>query len=256
MPIYVAIILGLIQGLTEFLPVSSSGHLILAQYLFNLPEDMLLFNIILHVATLLAVLIVFRLRIWQLVRHPFNKTNLALVLATIVTVSLVLIFKDIIDRTFTARVLPITFFITAIILFATTFVRENPNQNTDDAELEITKKSALATGLAQAIAVVPGFSRSGFTIATALATGTKRQAAAEFSFLMSIPIIIGALVLELVSGPVSSDIEIFPLVIAFLVALVSGVFAIKFMLRIVRRIKLYWFSLYLVILAIVTVFVI
>jgi len=251
--IFIAIFLGIVQGLTEFLPVSSSGHLILFQRILNLPEDMLLFNIILHIATLLAVLIVFRKRIWHLVRHPFNKTNLALILATIVTVGFVLLFKDFIDRTLTARILPITFMITAIVLFSTTFIKDKSLLPDDK---EITYISALSTGLAQGIAVVPGFSRSGFTISTALATGTKRERAAEFSFLMSIPIIIAALVYELISNPSPTLGPALPLIFAFVTALISGIFAIKFMLKLVKKIKLYWFSLYLIILAIITIFII
>ncbi|MCL2755459.1 MAG: undecaprenyl-diphosphate phosphatase [Firmicutes bacterium] len=251
MNIFIAIFLGIVQGFTEFLPVSSSGHLILFQHIFNLGDDLLLFNILLHIATLLAVLFVFRKRIWELVKNPLNKTNLALVLATIVTVGFVLVFKDFIDQTMGANVLPITFMITAILLFSTTFIEPSkslvPNK-------PITYTSALFTGLAQGIAVVPGFSRSGFTISTALFTGTNRERAAEFSFLMSIPIIIAALIYELISNPSPSLGNPVPLVLAFIAALVSGIFAIKFMLNIIKKVKLYWFSLYLVILSIVTIF--
>jgi len=298
MTILVAIFLGIVQGLTEFLPVSSSGHLILFQSILNLPDDMMLFNIILHIATLLAVLFVFRKRIWQLIRHPFNKTNYALIMATIVTVGFVLLFKDFIDRTMTASVLPITFMITAIVLFSTTFVGREKNKSTTELTLstaeekatatetkksentkkrrsfflssssrantvvdsstqkEISYTSALATGLAQGLAVVPGFSRSGFTISTALATGTSRERAAEFSFLMSIPIIIAALVYELISNPNPAPIAPLPLMLAFVAALVSGIFAIKFMLKLVKKIQLYWFSIYLIVLSIITIFVV
>ena len=248
MNVFVAALLGLIQGVTEFLPVSSSGHLILVQRLLGMNDDMLLFNIILHIATLLAVLIVFHKTIWRLIRKPFNKTNLALVLATVVTVGFVLVFKDIIDATFSAAVLPVTFMITAIILFSTAFFKDKTFLKNN----EFTYRSALATGLAQGIAVVPGFSRSGFTISAALATGTSREKAAEISFLMSIPIIIAALVYELVSNDTPITLDLFPTIIAFVVALISGIFAIKFMLKIVRNIKLYWFSLYLVVLSIFT----
>ena len=159
------------------------------------------------------------------------------------------LFKDFIDRTFTANVLPVTFFITAIVLFGTGFLSREGG--------EVTKKSAIATGLAQGVAVVPGFSRSGFTISTALAAGVKREAAAEFSFLMSIPIIIAALVYELMSGGGTlAGVGFGSLVVAFFAALVSGIFAIKFMLKIVKNVKLYWFSIYLIVLALVTVFII
>ena len=232
--------------------MSSSGHLILAQHILRMPDNMLLFNIFLHIATLLAVIVVFHKRIWQLVKNPFQKTTYALIMATIVTVGFVLIFHGWIEQTFTATVLPFTFMVTAIVLFSTSFIK--PKQHDPDAP--ISYESALATGFAQGLAVVPGFSRSGFTIATALATGTSKEKAAEFSFLMSIPIIIAALVYELISNPIPSSIQVLPLGVAFVTALISGIFAIKFMLRIIKNVKLYWFSLYLVILAIFTIFIV
>ncbi|MCL2846198.1 MAG: undecaprenyl-diphosphate phosphatase [Firmicutes bacterium] len=248
MTIIVAIILGLVQGLTEFLPVSSSGHLILAQHIFGLDGDLLLFNIVLHIATLCAVLLVFWRKIWAMLKNPLQPKVYALLLATIITVTFVLLFRDFIERTFTASILPITFMITAIVLFATTFIKRN--------EGEVKMRSAAATGLAQGLAVIPGFSRSGFTIATAMATGSGREAAAEFSFLMSIPIIIGALLFEVTGdGPITMGVDGLQLVLAFIVALVAGVFSIKFMLRIVRRIRLWYFSIYLIALAIATLFI-
>jgi len=245
--ILTAIFLGLIQGLTEFLPVSSSGHLMLFQKLLNMPNNMLLFNIILHVATLCAVVIVFRKKIWQLIRHPLNKTNLYLIIATAITCTIVLIFKDLIDRVFTYKVLPVTFMLTAIVLFIVTFVKPR------DKNIKMT--TAITAGLAQGIAVIPGLSRSGITIAANLALGTKRTEAAEFSFLMSIPIIIASLVYELISSQEAIKLEVLPTVLAFITALLSGIFAIKFMLHIVARVKLYWFSIYLIILALISVFI-
>jgi len=239
MPIVLAVFLGLVQGLAEFLPVSSSGHLILFQHIFDMPGDMMFFNIMLHIATLLAVLIVFKKRVWQLVRHPIKnlKMNLSLFIATIVTVGFVLLFNDFVEETFTVRVLPITFMITAIVLmFASTSNRP------------VGYQTAALTGFAQGLAVIPGFSRSGFTITT------SRNP--EFAFLMSIPIIIAALVWEVSRNSVDiSAIGWLPMSIAFLTALLSGIFAIKFMLDIVRRIKLHWFSLYLILIAFVTLLV-
>lgn len=258
MSILLALFLGLVQGLTEFLPVSSSGHLILAQHLLNMPEDLLLFNILLHIATLLAVMIVFYKRIWNLVRHPIQPTNLYLIIATAITVGFVLLFNDLIEGTFTPRVLPITFLITATLLYSTTFFGDKSTPDIPapfKVKKPLTLTTAVAAGLAQSIAVIPGFSRSGFTITAALATGTKRERAAEFSFLMSIPIIIAALVYELISNPAPTIPSAGPMIIAFLAALVSGIFAIRFMLHIVKKIKLGWFSLYLVILSIVTMFI-
>ena len=263
MPIYLAIFLGLLQGITEFLPVSSSGHLILAQALFNMPESMLMFNIILHLATLLAVVIVFRKIIWELVTKPFCKTNLCLLLATAITVTIVLVFHDLIDRSFNSAILPVTFMVTAVVLFATSLVSGGKKKESDEeGQRDINSDESLVTpgvaglaGFAQGIAVIPGLSRSGFTISACLLGGADRTNAARFSFLMSIPIIVASFVFELVRSDGALQIDVIPTLIAFVVALVSGILAIKFMLEIVKRIKLYWFSLYLVVLAVVTVFV-
>jgi undecaprenyl-diphosphatase len=243
MSIYIAVFLGIVQGLTEFLPVSSSGHLILFQHFFKLPEDMLLFNIVLHIATLCAVCVVFRKTIWGLIRHPWNKTNLCLIIATAVTCALVLIFKDLIDRSFTYKILPFSFLATAILLFLTSFVPRGENP--------VGKKSALIVGLAQGIAVVPGLSRSGTTISTLLASGVQKNAAAEFSFLMSIPVIVASFLLELLSAGGATKLEILPTSIAFIAAVLSGIFAIKFMLVIIRGVKLHYFAAYLVVLSVV-----
>jgi len=205
----------------------------------------------LHVATLIAVLFVFHKKIFQLVRHPIEnfKTNVSLIIATAITVGFVLIFNDWIESTFAARVLPITFIITAIVLFSISFIKKQGG--------EINYQSAAATGLAQGLAVIPGFSRSGFTISAAMASGVQKEKAAEFAFLMSIPIIVAALVWELIRHPISiNSIGWLPLSIAFITALVSGIFAIKFMMDIIKRIKLYWFSLYLIVIAIIALFVV
>lgn len=243
MSILMAIFLGAVQGLTEFLPVSSSGHLILFQRLFGLPADMLLFDIILHIATLLAVVLVFRKTLMGLILRPFEKSNLRLLLclliSTALTCTLVLIFKDLIDRTFTYKILPFSFLATAIILFLTSFIKPSARA--------VTYPSAISVGIAQALAVVPGLSRSGTTISTLLATGTNRAKAAEFSFLMSIPIIIASFVLEMLDGAAAATLpNLAPLACAFVSALVFGIVAIKFMQRIVVAAKFHWFALYLV----------
>jgi undecaprenyl-diphosphatase len=247
MSILLALFLGIVQGLTEFLPVSSSGHLILFQHLFGLPEDMLMFNIILHVATLLAVVICFHKKIWQLVRRPFNKTNAYLIIATAVTCTLVVLFKDFIDSTFTYKVLPFTFMVTAVVLVIASIAKQSQGS--------VRAPSALLVGLTQFIAVIPGISRSGTTISTLLATGVKREDAAEFSFLMSIPIIIASFAYELLNVNGNVAVDVLPTAVAFIAALVSGVLAIKFMLGIIRRAGLYWFSIYLIALSLFCLFI-
>jgi undecaprenyl-diphosphatase len=245
MSIFIALFLGIVQGLTEFLPVSSSGHLILFQHIFGLGDDMLLFDIILHVATLCAVVLVFRKTILELIRRPFCKFNWCIVLTTAVTCALVLIFKDMIDKSFTYKILPFSFLATAIILFLTTVIAPKVGG-------AVGFKSAFVVGVAQGIAVVPGLSRSGTTISALLISGVEKNAAAAYSFLMSIPVIIASLLLEILtikSNGGGANLEILPTSVAFAAAFLSGILAIKFMLSVIKRVKLHWFSVYLVILA-------
>jgi len=201
------------------------------------------------VATLLAVVIVFRKTIWELIRKPFCKFNLCLVLSTAITCGLVLIFKDTIDKTFTYAILPFSFLATAIILFLTSFIKGKGD--------EVGFKSAMVVGLAQGIAVVPGLSRSGTTISALLMSGVEKTSAATYSFLMSIPIIVASLLLEILTirgEGGATHLELLPTFVAFIAAFLSGILAIKFMLNIIRRVKLHWFSLYLVVLAVVCFF--
>jgi undecaprenyl-diphosphatase len=242
MSILIMAFLGLVQGFTEFLPVSSSGHLILFQHLFGHSGDNLLFNIILHIATLCAVCIVFRKTLWRTCRHPFNKMNLCIIITTAVTSLLVVLFKDIIDKTFSYKILPFSFMATAIVLYLPTLLHAGKSA----AGI----KSAVIVGVAQAIAVVPGLSRSGTTISTLVASGVERGRAGEYSFLMSIPIIIASFVYEMLSGTVGK-IEFAPTAVAFVAALIGGIIAIKFTLKIIKNAKLHYFSYYLVALSLV-----
>lgn len=241
--------LGLVQGLTEFLPVSSSGHLLMMQKLFGLKDVPLLFDIILHMATLFAVLIVFRKKILELIKKPFCKTNYCLLIATVISCAMVVIFNQLFDLTREYKILPITFLVTAIVLFAVTMLPKK--------EGEIEYKTGIAAGIAQGIAaVIPGVSRSGSTITASLATGVGREKAAEFAFLMSIPIIVASFVYELISSPEAiSAVPLLPLCFGLAAALAAGIFAIKFMLKLVKNIKLYWFSIYLVIISVILMFV-
>jgi undecaprenyl-diphosphatase len=251
MSIGLAILLGLVQGLAEFIPISSSGHLLLVQYIFGVNVDLLAFYVVLHIATLFAVLLVFRKKVWQLICNPFCRTNYCLLVATIITCAMALVFNDWIDNVMTYRVLPITFMITAIVLFCISFVE---NKSGDTGEVQY--KTGFAAGLAQGIALIPGISRSGATISASLATGENRERAAEFAFLMSIPIIIASCVHQVAFNPSGfGAVSALPLIAGFVTAFVSGVFAIKFMLHVIKRVKLYWFSAYLVALSIVLSFV-
>lgn len=241
---YAAVFLGLVQGLAEFLPISSSGHLLLLETWFGITEGGLLLTVLLHLATLLAVIVVYRKRLWQLVRHPWQKATGLLLLATTVSCVVVLIFHDVIERLFTVRALPHAFMVAGIYLLLPTVLRKKlqhlPEKNP--------WWQAAAVGLAQGVAVVPGLSRSGLTITTGRLCGMQPAAATDFSFLMSIPIIVGSLLFELLRGGSLQNLGTGNILLAFVTAFVAGIIAIKWMLDLTRKIDLRWFAFYLLIL--------
>ena len=251
-----AIILGLVQGLTEFLPVSSSGHLLLVNKLFNESGNFLFVAILLHIATLLAVVVVFRSEVWYLITHPFSIEARKIYVATIPTVVLVLIFKGFIEDSFEGVFLPFAFLITAVVLF----IAEMKKNKNPKIIKDISYKSAFIMGIAQGLAVFPGISRSGSTICTGLFAGEEKNEVAKFSFVMSIPIILASMAYE-VFGAVINKTPLFsgsvlPLIVSFVIAFISGIFAIKFMLKIVSKSKYFVFSIYLLLIGILSFFII
>ena len=181
------ILIGFIQGITEFLPVSSSGHIVLFGSLFEL-DNLLLISVVAHIGTLFAVLFCYKKQIWQLIKHPKNKTNLNLIIATIPTVIIVLLFNKFLEDNFSTKTLVWGFLISAILLIVADLKK--------DSNKPINKKSALYMGLSQGLALLPGISRSGSTLVCGLLVGTQKQQALDFSFLMSIPIIVASAVYE------------------------------------------------------------
>lgn len=243
--------LGIIQGLTEFLPVSSSGHLVLFGNLFGI-EESLFISILLHVATLLSIVVVFYKDIWQMIRHPFSKQTTMLVVATIPTCLIVLVLMPIIKQSFAGGLLPICFLISAILLLVSEQLSKKKEKK------EMTYKTAFIMGIAQGFAVFPGISRSGSTISAGLLSGGEKESVAKFSFLMSIPIIFLSLIMEvyeIATGSLKLQIQIMPTILAFVSAFVVGIFAIKLMIKLTVKSSLKWFSLYLVIISIVSIFV-
>ena len=244
--------MGLVQGLTEFLPVSSSGHLVLISKLFNMEESLFL-SILLHVATLFSIVVVFWKDIWELIRHPFSKKTVMLMVATIPTCLIVLVLMPIIKSSFGGALLPFCFLISALLLFVTEFLTKKKTTH------ELNYKTAFIMGIAQGFAVFPGISRSGTTICAGLLAGGDKKESAKFSFLMSIPIIILSMVMEIYEicqGSVTINYPVIAIIASFLVAFLSGIFAIKFMMELTEKGNLKWFSLYLLIIGIVTFFII
>ncbi len=246
MDILESIVLGIVQGLTEFLPVSSSGHLVLLQKLFGLsgPEGaggswLIFFDTMLHLGTLIAVVIVMRREIIDLFKKPFH-TLWYLVIATIPAVIFALIFKDFIDETFGGEYLGYAFLLTALILWLSEVIAKSLAKRR-----ELKSGAALTMGVMQVVGLFPGVSRSGSTIAGGLAYGLDREKAAKFSFLMSIPAIIGANMfkgLDLLKTGV--DVQWAPAIIGMVCAAIAGYIAIKFMLSLIQRKRLYGFAVY------------
>ncbi len=249
MTILQAIILGLVQGLCEFLPVSSSGHLVLLQNVFGIQADAIFFDVMLHIGTLIAVLFAFRTTIGKMLRNPLNKYPVYIVLATIPTVIIALLLGDWIESMFSGAFLGFAFLITALVLFTSTRIAQQQKTIRDMTPLE-----AIAIGTAQGIAIVPGISRSGSTIAAGLFVGLEPAFAAEFSFLMSIPAILGSLVLQVLKiakGDLAiGSIPIAPTIVGTIVAAISGLFAIQVMMRVIKKGKLAYFAIYVAVLGV------
>lgn len=254
-----AFILGLIQGLAEFLPISSSGHLTLGQKFFGLTAVPMTLDILLHLGTLAAVLIVYRRRIWNMIVHPIASELKYLVLATIPTVIVALLLGDWIDQLFVGdgNYLGFSFLLTSFVLV----LGEAVNRLRTSKHKQVNGGDALVMGCMQAVAILPGLSRSGSTICGGMFSGLTRRRAADFSFLMSIPAILGSAVLDLKSLYEEAETAgvafgaqfaarmaelggAIPVLIAVVTAAVSGFLAIKLMLKIVKRVGMRWFAAY------------
>ncbi|MEO0468766.1 MAG: undecaprenyl-diphosphate phosphatase [Bacteroidota bacterium] len=256
MDILKAIILGIIQGLTEFLPVSSSGHIELGKAVLDVQEAGLDFSILVHIATALSTVIVFRHLIANLVLDIFRGDKKALQYAAMLILSAVPVavvglgFKDEVEALFNGRLalVGVALLVTAVLLFLTMRVKSS--------DRSITFGRALIIGIAQMFAIVPGISRSGSTIATALLMKVDREEAAHFSFLMVLIPIFGQAFLDgvdLLKGEAAWDLDTGVAVAGFLAAFLSGLLACTFMIRLVKRGKLYYFSIYCAIVGILAI---
>lgn len=241
-------IIGLIQGFTEFLPISSSGHIVLFGEIFNIDCDIILLSVVAHIGTLLSVIICMRKKIFEIVKKPFSSTTLNLVIATIPAVIIVILFNKMIDKLYGLHFLIYGFLITGILLTVADLIKPKYDY--------VSRKNSLFMGLMQGLAILPGISRSGSTMAVGMMGGIKKEQACEFSFLMSIPIIIGSAVWES-AGLINANVSFnfLPLFIAFVTSFIFGILSIKLMLKIVKSNKLFIFSIYTVILSIITLII-
>ena len=253
MSIFEALVLGLIQGLTEFIPVSSSGHLLLAHEVFGSTDSSLAFDVALHTGTLLALLVFFRKDLFKLaanVTKPNQQGRLArlLILATIPAAVAGLLFGDYIDEHLrTPLITAATLAVVGLLMLVADnkFLQKN--------EKEVTTKQGLLVGFAQLFALVPGVSRSGATMTAGLFAGLSRVQAARFSFLLAIPIVAGSALGILVKDVDTSNIGVTALVVGVVAAFVSGLAAIRFLLGVIAKTGLKPFALYRIALAIIVV---
>ncbi len=254
-----AALLGLLQGLTEFLPVSSSGHLVLAQYFFGLDETMareITFEVFVHFGTTLSILTVYHRRVGALLREVVGAAKrpgyvseqyrtskdfrvVVFILISIIPTAVVyVLFKDPLEAAFSDPVLVCLMLCVTGLLLLLAMLRKHPKS-------EMSAWRSLLTGIAQAAALIPGISRSGATICTAIYTDVERSEAADFSFLMVLPVIIGATILKAIEMfEVESAVGILPLVIGTIVAYLSGIWAIKVVISFVKQGRLQVFALY------------
>lgn len=254
-----AVILGLVQGLTEFLPVSSSGHLVIGRELLGVEASGdLVFEVTVHAATVLSTIFVFRKQIWELLKGFFrfrDSDEMDYVLKIFVSMIPVFIvgvfFKDFVEGLFgSIKGVACALLGTAVLLCFSDFFKGFGKVRQKEYRNGISWWQAFAVGLSQAFAVIPGLSRSGTTIATGLICGVRRDVMAQFSFLMVLIPILGETFLQLAGGEMSeSSIGVIPLVLGFLSAFISGLFACKVMIALVKKAKLSWFALYCVIVA-------
>ena len=255
-----ALVLGVLQGLTEYLPVSSSGHLAIGSYLFGIDgEDNLAFTIMVHVATVLSTLVVLWKEIDWILKGLFKfemnaETKYALnIVVSMIPVGIVgVFFKDYVEEVFGSGLLIVgcMLLVTALLLAFSYYAHPRQKEN-------ISMLHAFIIGLGQALAVMPGLSRSGTTIATGLLLGCKKEKMAQFSFLMVIPPILGEALLDLLKGLKGEEafggIDALPMIVGFVAAFVSGCLACKWMIDIVKKGKLIYFAAYCAVAGVATI---
>lgn len=258
MDIFEAIILGIIQGLTEFLPVSSSGHLELAKVILgdtSVPEESLTFTVVLHFATALSTLVIFRKEVAEILKGLFQfkwnddlKFSLKIIISMIPAVIVGLLFEEQLESLFGGKILLVG---CMLLLTSLLLLLADKAKNTTK---EVSFSNSVIIGISQAIAMLPGISRSGATISTSVLLGIDRTRAAKFSFLMVVPLIFGKIGKDVLSGDLSfQSSEMVSISAGFIAAFLAGLLACKWMIAIVKKSKLSYFSLYCAIVGFVAI---
>jgi undecaprenyl-diphosphatase len=244
-----AIILGIVQGLTEFLPVSSSGHLELGKAILgdaSIPEDSLLFTVVLHFATALSTIVVFRSDVWEILKGLFSfkwneqtRFSLKIIISMLPAAFVGIFFDERLESLFGENVLLVGYMllITALLLYLADRAKET--------EKKVTYLNAFIIGVSQAISILPGISRSGATISTSVLLGIDKSKAARFSFLMVVPLILGKMAKDLLGGEIDfQSAQIVSLSAGFIAAFLAGLIACTWMIQLVKKSKLRYFAIY------------
>lgn len=253
-----AFILGVIQGLTEFLPVSSSGHLELGKAILgdtSVPEESLMFTVVVHFATALSTIVVFRKDIIEILSGLFSfkwneetQFSAKIVLSMIPAVIVGLFFEEQLEALFGGNIMLVgcMLLVTAVLLYFA--------DRAKDTQKTVTFSNAFIIGVSQAVAMIPGISRSGATISTSVLLGNDKSKAARFSFLMVIPLIFGKIAKDLMDGAITTQTgNVSVLVIGFISAFVAGLIACTWMIKLVKKSKLSWFAIYCLIVGVIAI---
>lgn len=249
MSLFEAILLGIIQGLTEFLPVSSSGHLELGKAILgdtSIPQESMMFTIVLHFATALATIVVYRREVMRIIAGLFQFSNneqfqfsVKIIISMIPAAAVGVLYADEMETLFDRQILLVglMLWVTGLLLIVA--------DRAKNSEKEVSLKHSIIIGISQAVAILPGISRSGATISTSVLLGIDRTKAASFSFLMVVPLILGKIAKDLLDGGISiSDDQISVLGAGFIAAFVTGLLACQWMIKLVRNAQLKYFSYY------------
>lgn len=257
MDILDALLLGVIQGLTEFLPVSSSGHLELGKAILgdtSVPEESLLFTVVMHFATALSTIVVFRKDILEILRGLFQfkwneetRFSLKIIISMIPAAVIGVFFEDQLEQLFGGSVMLVGFMliVTALLLWLADKAKNTLKK--------VNYSNAFVIGVAQAIALLPGISRSGATISTSVLLGNDKTKAARFSFLMVVPLILGKIAKDFLSGDLTHSGNTTSLMVGFIAAFVSGLFACTWMISLVKKSKLSYFAIYCLLVGILAI---